>query len=447
MDSGKRVMFIAPSAYPLGGVAVWLDYLAAGLPAHGWAPLVGLVSGKWHDVARYRAAYPRLPAIAIDNPTGSAEGRIRALMQAIDKARPDIVVGVNIADLYAASRRLRARNRQLRSVMSLHGIAADLLGDLQREAHALDAVIATNRLACRLCEAHAGMPPERVFYAPYGVDADALSTLPRPPATGALNIAWVGRLEQDQKRIDALPEILRHLDRLAIDYVLRIAGDGPDRASLLAKLKPWLDFGRVEYLGAMPAEEVGRRVYAEADVFLLTSSWETGPIVVWEAMAAGVAVVSSRYVGAGLEAALKHDDNCLMFAVDDAAEAASQLARLRDERFRNDLVNAGRRLVAARYSMGKSVRGWAECLDGIMRLPLREAHDRITPPQPAGRLDRILGTGMGESVRGMLGIRFEHAGPGGEWPHTSSAKSDEELLWGNATQLDGNDWSRMGRHD
>ena len=431
----KRVLFVAPSAYPLGGVAVWLDYLASGLPDHSWQPQIGLVSGKWHDISRYRAAYPRLPAIAIDNPTGSAEGRRRALMRAIEQAKPNIVVGVNIADLYRASRRLRARGRQVRTVLALHGIAADLLDDLKRESVWLDAVIATNRLACRLCIEYAGMPVDRVFYAPYGVDQQALAALPRPDASEMLNIAWVGRLEQEQKRVESISPLLDELDRSGIAYKLRIAGDGPESASLLRVLRPWIEMDRVEYLGALTAKDVGRKVYAQSDVFLLTSSWETGPIVIWEAMATSVAVVSSRYIGSGLEGALRHEDNCLLFEVDDAVGAAEQITRLRDIELRGRLIVSGRRLVAERYSVEHSVSAWANCLDGVMQLPLREVDAKWGSPPTTGRLDRLLGVTVGETVRRVAGIRFSHEDPGGEWPHTNSS-NDEKLLLDIAARLD-----------
>lgn len=79
MANMPRVVFIAPSAYPLGGVAVWLDYLVKNLGAAGWEPVVGLVSGRWQNTGAYLDAYPALPVVEITNPTGSAEGRLRAL--------------------------------------------------------------------------------------------------------------------------------------------------------------------------------------------------------------------------------------------------------------------------------------------------------------------------------------------------------------------------------
>jgi glycosyltransferase involved in cell wall biosynthesis len=432
----QKVLFVAPSAYPLGGVAVWLDYLTADLPSHGWIPIAGLVAGRLHDVARYRNHYPNLPTISIENPTGSAEGRIRALLRAMEAVEPDVVVGVNIVDLYAAVRRTRAKGVRLRAVMSLHGIVGDLLGDLKREGLGLDAVIATNRMTCRLCETWAAMPPERVFYAPYGVEVPNGDTPPRPAAAGPLRIAWVGRLEQPQKRVGLIRPILQFLDARGFDYRMMIAGDGPERDRLLKDLKPWLRTGRVEYLGPVPAEDVGSVVYAHADAFLLTSSWETGPIVVWEAMAAGLAVVSSRYVGSGLEGALRHGENCLLFPIHDAAEASTQLARLGDTRLRQALIRGGRELVIQRYSVPRSVSVWADALNQIMGRPVRSVSDFAPTPSPAGRLDRLFGIRHGESIRRLLGLRFAHSCPGGEWPHSASATSDEDEFLAFASRVD-----------
>ena len=58
----------------------------------------------------------------------------------------------------------------------------------------------------------------------------------------------------------------------------------------------WL--GRTRFLGVLDAAAL-RRAYGEAGCLLLTSAWETGPLVVWEAMAAGLPVVSAAYTGSG----------------------------------------------------------------------------------------------------------------------------------------------------
>lgn len=442
MSAAPKVLFIAPSAYPLGGVAVWLDYLVQGLMQQGWGVRVGLTSGHWHDVAQYQAAYPELPVVPVANPTGSAEGRIRALMRVIRQVAPDVVLSANIVDIYPACQRLRRQGMPVRAVMTLHGIVADLLGDLRHESCWLDAVVATNHLACALSREHAGMPSERVFYASYGVDDENLATLPRPGRVDTLRILWAGRLEQVQKRTDLLPEILQHLDTLALPYHLRLVGDGPDRAALLAALHPWLQTGQVTYAGALPAARMGTDAYAQADVLLLTSAWETGPIVAWEAMAAGLAVVSSRYVGSGLEQALQDEHNCLLFPLNDTALAARQLARLADADFRQKLAVSGQQLVAQRYTQARSVKAWADVLRQVATLPLRP----LPAPEvlaPMGRFDRLIGASLGETLRCLLGRRFAHTRAGGEWPHTRWNSTSEAELLALAVHLD----QRGEQHD
>jgi glycosyltransferase involved in cell wall biosynthesis len=206
----------------------------------------------------YQTAYPKLSIIKIENSTGSRQGRIKAIASVLEKHKPDLVVAVNIVDVYAAARRVREAGQAVKVVMAIHAIAADLLDDMKREAVNLDAVICTNRLVERLCCEYAQVPKKRIFYAPYGVQTSSLPAHSNGAHGRPLRIAWVGRLDQAQKRVDDIPGILLELDRTNINYLFRLAGNGPDRARLLNDLQPWLDSGRVEYLGELPAAEVAR---------------------------------------------------------------------------------------------------------------------------------------------------------------------------------------------
>lgn len=435
----KSVLFVSPSAYPLGGVAVWLDYLVKQLPNYNWQPIVGLVEGDWHNVDIYHTHYPQLTVLPIKNLTGSKEGRIRALTKIIEHLNPNIVVGINIVDLYAASYRLKSRGCQTRFVISLHGISEDLLTDLKREASGIDAVIATNRLTCELCNKYAGVTLERIYYAPYGVGLEVNSCSKYPNQTAdnkKINIAWVGRLEQDQKHIYTIPEILKQLDKLGTEYTLRIAGDGPDREKLLLELNPWLENKKVEYLGVFKAQDIEKNVYSKSDVFLLTSYWETGPIVIWEAMSSGLAIVSSKYIGSGLENALQHEKNCLLFSIDDAIDAATQISRLQAKSYRNELIKNARTLIEQRYSINQSVEIWADCFNRIIQIPLNKSYPKVFMPATSGRLDKIFGTELGESIRSIMKMRFKHNSPGGEWPHTAVSLCDEAFFFAKAAKID-----------
>lgn len=146
----------------------------------------------------------------------------------------------------------------------------------------------------------------------------------------------------------------------------------------------------------MSAGDIGPQVLAKADVLFLTVSWETGPIVIWEVMVAGVAVVTSRYVGSGLKPALQHEQNCLMFQIGACHDVGRQLARLAlDPALCQRLVTGGKALSAASYSIERSVQGWVACLESIMCLPGLPLREPISTPAPSGRLDRLCWWGRG----------------------------------------------------
>ncbi|MCS5692534.1 glycosyltransferase family 4 protein [Cyanobium sp. FGCU-6] len=434
-----NLLFLAPSAYLLGGVQVWLADLVPGLRQRNWQVQVALASGHWHDVAAYSRAFPELPVVAVANPTGSEEGRLRSIGRLLQERQPDLVAGVNIAALYPAVARLRRQGSfRGRTVMTLHGLEADLLANLAAQRQVIDAVIASNRLTCALCRTEAGLQENRVLYAPYGV---AVDPQPSPPSTGGplagpLRIAWIGRLSEEQKRVLDLPAILAELDRRGLAYRLSIAGDGPDFAATERVLAPWIGRGTVRLLGRLDAEALRQQVYSGHDALLITSSWETGPIVAWEAMAAGLAVVSSRYVGHRLEGSLEHGVNALLFDVGDVRGAADQLVRLTDPERSAALVAEGHRLVMARYTREASLAAWERAFLEALAL------DPLPPPYPGqplpvrGRLDRWLGAARAEDLRQLLDVRFVHPEAGAEWPHADREGGDESMLLRRAAALE-----------
>src|SRR5262249_9098835 len=218
-----HILFVAPSAYPLGGVATWIDYIVPGLRQQGWRVTLGLTEGTLHNVNGYLAAHPMQGVVRIRNRTGTREGRVRSLCAAIMVVQPDIVASVNIADVYSAVNRLKRNGSKVRAVMTLHGIEADYYEQIKYDGASLDGVIATNRLACKLASSLGGLESDRIYYAPYGV------RLPGSVATSnkrltPIRIGFAGRLEKPQKRVDELLAIVREMDRQNISYQLLIAG-------------------------------------------------------------------------------------------------------------------------------------------------------------------------------------------------------------------------------
>ncbi|WP_167631288.1 glycosyltransferase family 4 protein [Mariprofundus ferrooxydans] len=440
MQNNKKpsVMFVAPSAYVLSGLATWLDYMEPGLGSLGWDVTIGLVEGpRHHRPEKYIAGHVHCSWYPISCKSGTQEGRLRAVEKAISVVNPDIVATVNMPDAILGAARSRQYGRpELKVAMTVHGIQPDLYEDIGAYGDLLDRVFCTNRLACKLAEVMGNMDAGRISHVPYGVEFDGPA--PRSEPGECLKIAYVGRLEQDQKQIFDLPPIIEALETIGVPYELMIAGNGPDEKQLRAEFGSRVDDGRITFLGFISPEELQRQVLAEVDVLLLTSSWETGPIVIWEAMASGVAVVSSNYIGSGLESALHDDDNALMFPVGDTGQAAAQLQRLWCEAgLIARLRQAAYRLIEERYTIAVSVANWDQNLKALLEQPSLEHAPHIGGQQAAGRLDRLLGGSAAESVRTLLGSTGPDGGAGGEWPHSHGTTDYwDASFWAKTEQLD-----------
>ena len=441
-----RLLIVAPSAFPLGGVANWLDYLVPGLSLLGWDIVVGLTSGQHNDVAAYLEQHPFPKVVSISCGSGTQEGRLAGLSTAIRSVDPDIIAFTNLPDVCIAAGRLHARERignlaRARVVLVNHGIQHDLFADMRSLRLGLDAIVCTNRLATALATEFGGIAAARSFYCPCGTSVPAYRPALKLRAGQPLRVGYFGRYEQEQKRVFDLPKIAAELDRRGFVYEFVLAGGGPDEMALQAA---FADATRspVTFLGAVPAAEVGPRVLDRIDVMILTSDWETGPLVIWEGMAAGVPVVTSRYVGSGREGSLIHGHNCLMFPIGDVGAAADLLVELADPQKADVIAAHAFGLVKQHYSLKASVAGWDSALRAISHLPMRTKDDwnavvaGLSMP-PAGRLDILLGRYSAELVRVALGRRFAHSGPGGEWPHTLNAVDPRcPTFWGLAAALD-----------
>lgn len=416
----RKILFLAPSAYPVGGVATWLSYVLPGLQNLGWNPVLALASGKMHDVQSYLQVHPSGDIRAFENPTGSREGRAKAICSLIKKEKPHLVVSVNIGDSFAAVARLRSRGQEFHFCMSLHGLEECYQKDILNHGNLLDAVVVTNRLTREIVHENTSYPPGRILYAPYGVDVSHQLKM-KPPHKSAVKIGYCGRLSEAQKRVSDISPILGHLERIGLDYRLLVAGGGPEEKSLREKLSgPGFD-GKIRFLGNLTQSGLHERFYNNIDVLLITSEWETGPIVAWEAMSNGVPLVSSRFRGHVEEGVLKSGDNCLLFDIGDCQAAAGCILELqRNPALTSEIRQNASQLVRSRYSIGASVSAWDEAFHQILRMP-----PRPVPPRPprlpgSGRLDSLLGSQAGEAARKWLSRSFSHSDPGSEWPHSYS---------------------------
>jgi glycosyltransferase involved in cell wall biosynthesis len=100
-----------------------------------------------------------------------------------------------------------------------------------------------------------------------------------------------------RKGVQYIVELSHRLDNLAGQIQLDVAGDRTQWSDYLAHMKE-LNPRTARYLGQLDYKDV-LAAYEAADILLVPSVYEPGPIVTSEALARGVCVVTSDAVGAG----------------------------------------------------------------------------------------------------------------------------------------------------
>lgn len=447
--SPVHVLFVAPSAYLLSGLAVWLDYLLPGVRARGWRATLGLVEGPRHHLPeRYLAHHPDESVCRITCRTGTSFGRRRAVRTAIADTKPTLVVSVNIPDAIVATSRMQA-GRRPRVMMACHTLQPGVFSDIWQLRHALNGVACVNRLGCWLANEVGEIPEQRIHYAPCGVKVPTPSVA-RPPGS-PFHIAYVGRLEQAQKRVFDVLRIFELVLRGGVDARLMLVGTGPEESRIREQCNHLGISHRCEQMGYCSPQQIAERVYPRASALLITSMWETGPLVAWEAMANRLPIVTSSFVGIRSEKALVDGETCLAFPVGDYQAAARRMIELLTQpELAARVCQAAFAEYQRRFTSELSVDAWHRAFESTLtQPPVPNDHVPVIRDRDRGRLARFLGPAWADTLRRGLGRVPADTGPGGEWPHTlGEATIDDEVFWSLAQrrdlEFDGNRLNKAG---
>lgn len=98
------------------------------------------------------------------------------------------------------------------------------------------------------------------------------------------------------KNIDRLLHAWQRVEQQNANYTLRFIGSGPEYETL-QQLKNSLGLKRVEFAGVIANDELPE-VYYNADALILSSIWESWGLVINEAMAAGLPILSTNRANA-----------------------------------------------------------------------------------------------------------------------------------------------------
>ncbi len=111
-----------------------------------------------------------------------------------------------------------------------------------------------------------------------------------------LNLLWVGRLLQ-WKHPDYAIDLVESLNQKGISCNLKIIGNGPEQASLLAKTKSLGIEGNIKFIDSVSHSKM-KEFYSEADIFLFTSDYNEGwGAVLGEALSSGCICFASNQAG------------------------------------------------------------------------------------------------------------------------------------------------------
>jgi colanic acid/amylovoran biosynthesis glycosyltransferase len=188
-------------------------------------------------------------------------------------------------------------------------------------------------------------------------------------------LLFVGRLA-NVKGVPVLLDALAIVRRTIPDATLTIAGDGPDRAALEAQAKRLGLDSAVNVLGYQSQSRV-RELLMTTDVFAMASFAEGVPVVLMEAMAAGVPVVATRI--AGIPELVEDGTSGYLVPPGDAGALSHRIVELLgDPQLRSRFAAEGRRKVEREFDVEVEAAWLCEimtaALDGKVA-PVRRPHE------------------------------------------------------------------------
>ncbi len=361
----KRVLFFCDTTAP-GGVDTCTRDLALAARREGWETLVAIdrVAGadrlaielKTHDIPLRRTTLHK---------QWDETERIAAVEALLCENKPHVVHVHLPAPWAGVVPRECALAANIPFVATEHNVSADftleplLRKRIERVYQGSLAHVAVSHETKRLLVERFGLPGNKIEVISNAVDTDywAPATTEerdagrqRVGAPAVPIVICVARLAP-QKGIDVLLRACA-LEPLAFrNWVLLLAGEGPDEADLRALAQGLGIADRLRWLGWHTDV---RPFLAAADHFVLPSRWEGQPMTVLEAMAAGVPVVATAV--SGTPEALDYGRVGTLVPPEDPLALSQALANELDRGRDETRVRLAREHVMANHNLKKNLR-------------------------------------------------------------------------------------------
>lgn len=309
---GNVVAIVSDAVYPYhkGGKEVRYHQLVSGLAERGFD--VHVFTMHWwkgprdrlDDGVHYHAVCRRYELYS-----GSRRSIVQALMFALGcvrllRYRVDLIDADEMPHLHLFTVRAVSRLRRIPLVVTWHEHWGarywreylGLLGSVAAVVEVLTLRLADHLIAPspetarRLCDQ--GVAKERVTVVPNGVDLEALRS--SRPSSQSYDVLYVGRL-LEHKHVDLLLDALVQLRARGRELSCAIVGTGPERGRLEEQIEREGLRSAVDMLGGQADQREIFGLMRSAGVFVLPSTREGYGIVVAEALACGLPVVTTNH--------------------------------------------------------------------------------------------------------------------------------------------------------
>jgi glycosyltransferase involved in cell wall biosynthesis len=271
----------------LGGTTTFLCNFAGELLRRDIAAAV--FSFKQDNPLAADFARLKIPVFTTDHGRQIYEDCLLRLLKEVRKFQPTIVVASLSVTSFEVLRYVPAGVVRIGAAQS-HD--PGLYRAIRPYAPYVDAMAAVSGAIKQTLESAPEFARVPIHYLPYGIPIpEPAPTRPSSP-DAPLRILYLGRLEQEQKRVRLFPDILDNLKASRIPFHWTVAGEGSERAFLQEAMRSASATQTVSFPGKVLYGDVPK-LLSQHDVFVLASDYEGLPLSLLEVMAAGLIPVVS----------------------------------------------------------------------------------------------------------------------------------------------------------
>lgn len=361
----RIVSMVCCDGSPVGGVTTWSQRLGRAFAERDLGYefrtlLVARSPDQW-DPGEHPEWMDETTDACVIDPTAPAHELLDTLGESLARLGPALVLPNYFDACYAAAFGVRGA----RVVAVAHTDAAcyrRLIGQYS----GFDAAVGVSDAIMDWLRPIAGGRPARKIV--YGVP---VSERPREVArTGAIRLAYVGRMVEQQKRIGDLLGMIDGLERRGVAYELHMVGDGLHLRDWVRSLgQRTLRSGRVDVHGQQSAAWV-ESFLGTVDCTVLVSDYEGTSISMLEAMGRGVVPVVTA-IRSGVGEWVRDGENGLTAPVGEPDAMAERIGALGSDRELLARLSVAAWETARHQSIGVMGEQYRDLFDEVFASPVR----------------------------------------------------------------------------